>query len=163
MAKRFINGDSTKYEVDRLMELGLKPGEAVSYEQVEQASGVAYGSNRWKAVTNRWRDRLMRESGLRVVCIDKTFRGLTAEEAVADGVDSLNGVGRKIARTHRRVGAVDTRELTERSLQQHTLLRRHTATLLATVQDAAKAVALPPAPTTSAAPLRIATREGARD
>lgn len=147
MAKRFVGGDSTKYEVDRLMELGLCQGGAVTYETVERACGVGYGSNRWRTVTTAWRDRLERESGLRVVVIDKTFRGLDPAEAVADAVKGIDRVGRAAARNHRRAGAIDTRELDEATRQKHAILRRHTAAVLAAVQDAAKAVALPPAVT----------------
>lgn len=157
MARRFFGGDSTKYEVDRLMELGLKPGGNISYEHVEQACGVSYGTNRWKTVTNQWRRRLMRENRLRVVVIDRTFRGLTPEEAVADGVDSLNRTGRQAARTHVRVEAVDASNLSGQTLQQHTLLRREAAAVLSSVQNAAKAVASPPAPV-SGGNLRLAGR-----
>lgn len=147
VVKLWHGGIPTAPDVDRLMELEFKPGDAIGYGQVESVIREKRGSSRFRTVTDAWRKRLFRERSLQVVAEGGMFHGLTPSEALSYAIKDLNRVGRAARRTTVRAGVIDVHRLSREEQERHMLVRRHSAALLGHTQDVCKAIA-PPAPVT---------------
>lgn len=154
MSRLFRGGVPTGPDVEKLMALGVSPGDRVLYDDVERLLGLKRASNRWHSVTIAWRKRLFREQHIQTEADGEAFVILTADQAVSSAIKHMTGIGRAAGRVVVRVETIDQAALSPRALDQHVLVRRHAAAVLVSTRDACKAVA-PPRPV-SGQPLRLA-------
>ena len=149
----FLGGRTTAPEVDKLMDLPVAKGSAITFRQIEDTIGVQPTPGRMRSVVDAWKRRLFRERGMQTIIESGAVRILTDAEALAHGNKSINHAGRAIGRAVKRIDYIDTTALTPAQKDQHTLLRRHAFAAASAVRDACIAIA-PPRPV--ATTLRLA-------
>lgn len=115
------DGLPTKPDVDMLLKAfpELKEGDQIPYEEVSAILGVDKGSNRFRTVTNRWRDRLV-ESGVVVYCdTGRAFYVATADQVSGQTYSTLKFIGRKAKGHRRKLSATRPKDDVQRSIIEH--------------------------------------------
>lgn len=142
----FSGGIPTAPDVEALIDqLGVpKPGDEISYKQIETVINVSRERSRWKTVTNAWRKRLEHEYNLYLKAIpNEGFQCMTNSERINLGVKKFNqGVSRisysgKIVTKTARVG------LSEEETKAADWLQQTTAQLRLTAQTRARELKYP--------------------
>lgn len=116
MTKLFLGGVPTGPDVITLIDaLGdLMEGREIMHAEVEAILQIKRGSNRYRAVTEAWRRRELRESNIEIgALVSIGFRVLNANERVTTNINSFQSGSRKQGRSLRRLGAVRDSELDE--------------------------------------------------
>lgn len=142
----YKGGIPTKPDVDKLIkEFPPKAGLVVSYDEVAGCIGVEPTSNRFKTVTDRWRERVFAETGLRCYTRGQAFRFLTADEALTSTGEDIARISRSAVRARIYVEAIDPAQLTsDEKRSRFFIARREAAALVEAAQKSEKAIAVPP-------------------
>jgi hypothetical protein len=88
----YTGGIPTEPEVNSLFEeIGVPEiGQVITYIEVERIIGATRKQSRWGSVVTAWRKRLERQHNILLKCPgDHTFRAMTAEERIADGIQRI--------------------------------------------------------------------------
>lgn len=119
MTNLHIGGLTTDPQIRRLSEryadIASRRGTVIPHEEIEALIEAERGSNRYKTITNRWRRRVERETGIVIAgtgeAVGVGFRVLTDDEQVGFGVSQRVSAGRRIRRWHSVVSNVNTDRL----------------------------------------------------
>jgi hypothetical protein len=117
-AKVCFGGIPTDIEVRQLMEAypmtEMKAGDTYSYDDVVKLIQCEVGSNRFRAVTTRWRNKVERETGKRIGAYDgELFRVMTEQEKLEAIEADEKHVVKTIFKNLRRIPNVDRKQLDE--------------------------------------------------
>lgn len=109
MSKAYFGGLPTQPDVNRLNEaFALKVGDEIRHEQIEAVLGVSRNSNRYRTVTNAWRNN-RRMYGLELGSVTGVgFRVLDPAERIDRGYADVRSGVRKQLRAIDRTSAVIT-------------------------------------------------------
>lgn len=147
--KLFLGGVPTQPDVDALMNLEIVAGSHVTYDEIEETTGVKYRTHRFSSVVMAWRKRLFRERGLQTKARGGAIHFLTADAALDEAGVKMIRVGRATGRVVRDVGMIHAAELgSDEKRARHTLMAREAAALLEAARAAHKSIT-GPAPTQS--------------
>jgi hypothetical protein len=127
MSKAYFGGVPTRPDVKKIRERypssELEPGQIIRYGELEEVLiGVKYGSNRFLAVTNRWRRGVEEESG-KIIGTEMGvgFRVLTEAEKVELRFSKTRSSIRLSRRSNTISSRIDTKKLSaeERAKNDH--------------------------------------------
>lgn len=115
----YFGGLTTDPQIRRLSEhysdISSRRGTVIPHEEIEKLIEAERGSNRYRTITNRWRRRVERETGIVIAgtgdAVGVGFRVLTDDEQVGFGVSQRVSAGRRIRRWHTVVSNVNTDRL----------------------------------------------------
>lgn len=117
--KMFFGGIPTDIEIKKLRRAypksSMKVGQTFTYKEVEKLIGAKPRTNRWNAITVRWRKLVEYEHGI----IIGTERGLNRFKVLSEGEkvtlskSKLRSAGRMARRSYIVASRVDTAQLTE--------------------------------------------------
>jgi hypothetical protein len=141
MGKIFAGGIPTLSDVENLMAaFPIESGSVVSYSSVEFIIQNPYGSHRFGTVTDAWRKRVFRESGIDSEAAGGEFRFLTPDESVTVRSKIFHRIGRAVRRNYVKVAAINAIELSEQKQKEHSLLMRENGAILAQMQQSEKVI-----------------------
>jgi hypothetical protein len=145
--KLFFGGIPTDIEVKALREAYpndyLKPGMLIDYGDIEKIIGCTRDSNRWRTITDRWRNVVERETGI-IIAPDPLKSGawkvLLEGEKVSLSSGKLRTAGRMARRSYVVASRVDVKQLTDQERTEYDHSVRRSVALLEAARLKAKAV-----------------------
>lgn len=140
-AQEYFGGLPTDPEVRKLREhfgdMQKLRGTTISHEDIEKVIGVKREDNRYKTITNAWRKRIRKETGVEIrgdlaEVIGIGFRVLTDGEQVTFSTDLRQRGAKRIRHSHIALANTDEEKLTdeqkrERAHGLHAAKMLHTA------------------------------------
>lgn len=144
--KVFFAGAPTGPDVRKLIDAfgDLKPGDEITHDAVAEACGVAYKTDRYRAVTHAWRRKLLDTENIELGAVAGVgFRVLSANERLDAGFGGVKSGARKISRAVNKAGRVKA----EDDIQAHkqSVLVRAGAAMAAEMSSAMRQIE-PPRP-----------------
>lgn len=136
----FSGGVPTDPEVralrDAFPDSSLNIGDVIAYEEVEKIIGSSKASNRFRAVTTRWRGMVERESGRIVIGTEAGvgFKVLDNVQKIDLGNSKLASAVRSSRRAYVLTARVEVAELSEEEKARLLTLQRRSAAIIATAQ-----------------------------
>lgn len=107
----YFRGAPTEIDVRKLLDAlpSIQIGDQITHEQVQQITGLRYGSNRYTTVTNAWRKLLLEKHDIELGSVPGAgFKSLDAGERIDRNIDGMHHGLRKTVRSAKRVGVVST-------------------------------------------------------
>lgn len=118
-------GKDRKPAIDALMQAyEYKYGQVYDHRDIAHIIGVAYPSHAYFGIVQSWRNRLMKEKNIDLICVrDVGYRVLEEPERVHCGTKDFRQSVRGMGYAVNRIGAAETAKLpeSERKMQDHAL------------------------------------------
>lgn len=111
MSKVFFGGIPTDMDVKKLNQAFGVPdaGAEITHDQIEATLGMDRKTNRYKAVTLRWRASMLRDHNIELGPVHGVgFKSLNSEERVSAGMAGMKSGSRKVLRSIKRADQVQT-------------------------------------------------------
>lgn len=147
-AKLFFGGVPTAPDVDKLNEAFpdlVRNGRILTHQEIEVASGLVYGTNRYQTVVQAWRKRLAKKgiilSGRKAK--GKGYAVLTGDQIVDYAQEKIQHAGRKVKHAVIAVSHVPDNELSTERRRYRDQLIAQAASLLQGHLGFRKALAVP--------------------
>ncbi len=136
-ASIYFGGLPTDFEIKKLQETypptGMKKGQVILYEEIEDLLSLARQNGRFRTVTNRWRKKVEDEHGI-ILAPQRAegFRVCDEGEKLGLATNKLKTAGRMARRSYKIAGRVAVGELSidQRQVYDH-LVKRSAAVLQA--------------------------------
>lgn len=150
--KLFFGGLPTDPEIKRLMdafpESEMKVGDKFSYDRVSEVISAPYGSNRFRTITNRWRNIVEKRCGLFIGIppdmAGEGFRVLSEQEKLELACRKHGTVVTGIRRTSILIASTDRSALaSDEDKKFYDLLHGRNAAMIASAQIRNKTKMLP--------------------
>lgn len=132
----YFGGIPTSPDVNRIRESFPDSSlSVVTYEEIEKVLGCDRGTNRFKAVTNRWRKLVEKESG-KVIGVEagKGFKVLNETEKLDLGCQKFASAVRLGRRSFVVTGLVDRKGLSSEDASRLDHMQKRAASVLAAAQ-----------------------------
>lgn len=142
----YFGGVPTDIEVRRLQDEfpkeALSHGTVITHDKVSELVNTSPRTNRYRAITLRWRKQTERDCGIIIGCIPEGFKVLDDHEKVSLSSSKLKTSGRMARRSYIVASRVDVNALTEQEkiVYDHNVKRSSAVLYVAKLQSK---VALP--------------------